>query len=78
MTNTTTIRNHVETRINRDRVGGYTLEQLWLGIHPDERFGIIEAIASLIDAGKIEITSKRIFFPEETVTSYRKIHTATN
>ena len=66
----------VESKINRDRVGGYAIDQLWHGIELDQRWMVAIAVRDLISAGKVEITEKRQFDSvgnADTVTSYRKI-----
>jgi hypothetical protein len=74
--NASQIKNHVAKQIEKDRVGGYSIDELWMGIDPDQRGQVAFALVDLIGEGRVEITSKRFFDNvgnAETVTSYRKI-----
>lgn len=74
MNDATEIRNAVQSKLSRDKVGGYSIEELWRGVHPDARFQVALVLRDLLAEGFCRLTEKRVFDAvgnAETIPSYR-------
>lgn len=74
MTNAAEIKTAVRNKLNADKVGGYSIEELWRGVHPDARHLVAFALRDLMTEGFCRLTEKRVFDSvgnAETVPSYR-------
>lgn len=70
------IKSHVTSKLQNHRVGGYSIEQLWHGIHPDNRGMVAVVLAEMLSNGRITVGEKRVgdgVGNWDTVPSYRLV-----
>lgn len=68
------VTSHVRSILSRPKAFGYSIEQLWHGIHPNDRHMVALALQSMLRAGELTVGDKRYFDAVgnvETVPAYR-------